>query len=903
MAPRIFTIPFLMLLLLSLAAGQPKLALDPAYTAFANQLFLASGETGRAELLAAHNELSKPELIHTMNELAGAEFDRRDYAKALSLYQTAFAVATTLGDTGGKARTAYNLGLTEARLFHAEPAISWYNQSITFYQQLGQKGELVAPLNGLGSLLQNTGRTREAIPYYLRALTDAADAGSEVYLAQTNTNLGNVYYRLGNFVQAIQCLEKALEVTRRRGMERQSAMIMNNLGSVYYDQNDLQLALSYLEQSLVLKQKRNDPEEMASSILNIGVVSESLGDHTKAAGYFDRALQLTQAPALASLRVRTLCNLGNLQFHTRQYADARHSLEESLQLAEKIQDRVAASAARTVLGRIASRERQYPVAEQLARGVIADSRLAGETRMLVDALDLLGVSLQDQERPVEAEAALQEALQLAEQLHDQLPGERLGVAQFMDDQAGVYLHMVRLQLDQHRPEAALAYVERSKARALLDVLQTGASGITKSMTAEEVEQEAALTQKLTLLNEEILRESRRSAPDHKKITALASQLEKARTEYRSFQVVLYSAHPELKLQRVALEPVRPRDLLATVPDAKTALLEFSVAEDEVRLFVLTAGAENPAGNALQVYRLSAKPEALRRDVQRFREQVATRDLAYRQLAVSLYRDLLQPAAAQLHGKTALVISPDSFLWQLPFQALETEPSRFLLQDCSVFYTPSLSVLHEIQRLHPERPLAPRLLALDATGAESSTNRPAAFGLPDLARVYGPGHSQLYYGGDADEAHIRREAPEYQVLHLSAHGVFDDRSPMHSYLLLAKEGKPEAGVLEARQMMEWNLRADLVVLSGCETGRGTSAGAEGLIGMSWALFIAGSPSTVASQWKVEAAATNRLLLGFHRNLQHSGKARALQLAALDLMKTPAYRHPFYWSSFVLMGQGF
>ena len=66
--------------------------------------------------------------------------------------------------------------------------------------------------------------------------------------------------------------------------------------------------------------------------------------------------------------------------------------------------------------------------------------------------------------------------------------------------------------------------------------------------------------------------------------------------------------------------------------------------------------------------------------------------------------------------------------------------------------------------------------------------------------------------------------------------------MNSYLVLAKAGKPETGVFEAREMMDLNLHADMVVLSGCETGRGNTDGSEGLIGMAWALFVAGSPTT-------------------------------------------------------------
>jgi len=52
----------------------------------------------------------------------------------------------------------------------------------------------------------------------------------------------------------------------------------------------------------------------------------------------------------------------------------------------------------------------------------------------------------------------------------------------------------------------------------------------------------------------------------------------------------------------------------------------------------------------------------------------------------------------------------------------------------------------------------------------------------------------------------------------------------------------------------------------------------LLGMSWALFIAGSPTTVASQWKVESDSTSELMLGFHRRLKAAPKAKALQAAA-------------------------
>ncbi len=111
-------------------------------------------------------------------------------------------------------------------------------------------------------------------------------------------------------------------------------------------------------------------------------------------------------------------------------------------------------------------------------------------------------------------------------------------------------------------------------------------------------------------------------------------------------------------------------------------------------------------------------------------------------------------------------------------------------------------------------------------------------------------------------------------------------------------------------MQLDLKAELAVLSACETARGRFSAGEGMIGLTWALFVAGVPTTVVSQWQVEAASTRDLMVSFHRALNappttgpaSQTKAEALRQAALKLMKDPETRHPFYWAGFVLVGDG-
>jgi CHAT domain-containing protein len=180
----------------------------------------------------------------------------------------------------------------------------------------------------------------------------------------------------------------------------------------------------------------------------------------------------------------------------------------------------------------------------------------------------------------------------------------------------------------------------------------------------------------------------------------------------------------------------------------------------------------------------------------------------------------------------------------------------------------------------------------------------------LRQLYGASRSKIYIGAEASEDHVKSEAGLARILHFAAHGMLNNASPMYSHLALAPGGANEDGLLEAWELMQLDLKADLAVLSACETARGRIGAGEGMIGFSWAMFIAGVPSIVVSQWKVESASTRDLMVNFHRSLispPGAGKAKptkseALRQAALKVMKNPETRHPFYWAGFVLVGDG-
>ena len=110
-------------------------------------------------------------------------------------------------------------------------------------------------------------------------------------------------------------------------------------------------------------------------------------------------------------------------------------------------------------------------------------------------------------------------------------------------------------------------------------------------------------------------------------------------------------------------------------------------------------------------------------------------------------------------------------------------------------------------------------------------------------------------------------------------------------------------LTAREIFDLDLSAEMVVLSACNTARGEKRNGEGVVGLTWALFVAGVPTTVASQWAVPSNSTAKLMVAFHDNAKRVPKAEALRQAALQMIKEQRFRiKPYYWAGFVVVGYG-
>ena len=162
---------------------------------------------------------------------------------------------------------------------------------------------------------------------------------------------------------------------------------------------------------------------------------------------------------------------------------------------------------------------------------------------------------------------------------------------------------------------------------------------------------------------------------------------------------------------------------------------------------------------------------------------------------------------------------------------------------------------------------------------------------------------------ATEGAVREKIEEADVIHLATHGYLHPNLAMASALLLAApktEPSPEDtstdGALQAWEIFsQLKLRADLVVLSACETALGKNVSGEGIVGLVRAFEYAGARSIVASQWRVEEESTTNLMIEFHTNLR-AGMAKDVALAkAMDAVRSDlSTASPYFWAGFGLWG---
>lgn len=542
----------------------------------------------------------------------------------------------------------------------------------------------------------------------------------------------------------------------------------------------------------------------------------------------------------------------------------------------------------------------------------------------------------------EASAVFAEVIAQVEKLRQQLPSASQRRELFGNWLSFYEIYMLDL-IEQDNFQEAFKLAELRKGRTLLDQLVQQRAAQLSNLPQEALDRLALFERGAAQMDALVQQAASANLPS---LLAQRSQLYLDYANYRRELQARYPRYAGLSQSRIVdvAEGVK-------VLEADTAFISYAVVgEESLVAFILSQKQggfvyiSTPPGFAqsLEAYRrmLESPTGAIgleRQGVRVYRlgeasfrlvptnqapPEGARRVTDWRQMSQELGKLLLGRVYPMLKNFRTLLISPDGALHFLPFETLSIE-GKLLIEEHTLHSTQSLSVYAllknrslQYRALRRDRSLLalgnpdyqsagvsnPLVESLRQRGFQLVPLPGAELEAREAAGLFAP-QSDLWVGSEASEARLRqldaqKGLERYRYLLLAAHGYIDPSNPQQVALLLSQNGSSD-GVLGIEDLLQLSLRSDLVLLSACNTGLGQQVSGEGVVGLAYALYIAGNTRTLMTLWSINdarsAAFTPKLLARLK-----AGKPPEVALSETkrEFLNTPGLQHPAYWAGFVL-----
>ncbi len=867
-----------------------------------------------------------------------------EYQQALPLYDEALAIHRQLGDEVGAARVEVTRIWALASLGRYERAVQLGEEAAATLGAHAQWRSLASLRNNLAMIHRRVGAVSLALEMLVAAHQAYMKLGAdgERYLANNALNRAFVLYELGELGDSLEASQSALALSAAHGQNSTAAIAEHNLGMTYIRMGRSNEALESFDRAQEAYTGLGQPHNAALCELSSIECLLELGLCQQAVEKSERVQQVFAELGMRQEVGEALRYQAEAYIKLSQLHEAIQSLNTARQIFESIENRRHLAETDLRIAAVQYRQGEYAASLDLAEKCVAaftGAELPAETAQAHLAAARAAVALKELEQ---AHKQVQAALELAEE-HDFPPlaylaahlDGRLAEARgdpeqalviyrdalhtletlrghvmvehqpgFVADKEDVFEDLVRLSLDLDRPEEALAYAERGKSRSLKDIL-AGRPDLRVHARSAEDEPLASEIHALRRERERLMLAGSRLEDDKAAFDA-AGQKERLE-EVKRIEARLTELWHKLLVRnadyarQASLWGSDAEQALPTI-EAGTMLLEFFAIGNDLILFLV----DRPAGadaNRVRARGIPGKIGEIEGWLRRLNlnlsstphyapERVPALIDNAQKIAHRLYRAILEPVRSSLDGFERLVIVPHGPLHYLPFHALY-DGRAYLVEDFEISYLPGASLLNFSQ---PDETGGGESLAI---GCSQNGALPNAVAEAEL--VAGLTGGQALLESQATRERVQRLAPQMDRLHFACHGVYRPDNPLFSGLELAD------GWLTTLDVFNLRLKASLVALSACETGRSLLGGGDELLGLMRAFLAAGAASLLLSHWLVEDRATARFMQRFYTRLQQGeskGAAlRAVQRSYLNAAGAPQDRvlaHPYFWAAFYLIG---
>lgn len=782
--------------------------------------------------------------------------------------------------------------------FRAPRGVELAREAVALAEAHGNLDDIATSYFSLGAAHYLAREYRQSSAMYAKAASFTERIEEPLIGIKSMHMHGHAASFYGDVRTQLRATERVTEWARRYRWPEGEEVSSHIRGEIQFYLGNLDASRAAFDEAIALARARNDLQFFGASLMSRGMIEAADGNLDGAIALFRRAIDEKLVTDAWELNVRT--ELVRAHLRKKDYAAAEALVNDTDPVRYYINDPQSIEAK----GDLYLLRAQLRLAQKRPDDALAELRtgrkyIEGEAGMAGDQLAAshtqAGAAYFMLGREADAITEFRAAIARLESRRSDFSDE-LSRVHYLKERLQPYVSLAEILVARGEVEEAFRISELMKGRGLRDAIARGRVDVSVSMTKEEREKEEALEDRIVELNRK-LREQ--VTPE------LQQQLARARTDRDGFVSAMRVKYPAVQRRRVE------EHAELALPDPKLTVVSYVVGETQTLAFIVRNDANGRA--KVDAVRIPVARETLEADANELARLVSSRSQAWQPAAKQLHRLLVAPLEPWTRSATELCIIPDRALWTVPFQALVASDGKPLVERHAVFYAHSLALLRNATAHRQDA--TSQLLAFGnpyvgegTRAALRSAYRTFELGpLPDaedevraLASLY-PNEARVLTNRAARESVFKKDAERYDIIHLAAHAIVDARSPMYSAIVLANAGDDEDGLLEAREVADLPLNGRLVVLSACETARGSVGAGEGVLGMAWAFFAAGCPTTVASQWKAESRATAQLMVEMHRRLAAGDStAEALRRAQLRVRRNSRYSHPFYWAPFVALG---
>lgn len=823
------------------------------------------------------------------------------------------------------------------------PSVSWANPTEqlrpvyenilqTYPQELEQAQQSGNPLFELGVLMkaavahQYFGQFEQAISLYKRALQLAQQLGDEDMQGSILWNLATIYSKLGD-IYGIGFLESQLQATstpstrkviikylslaymqkidyekvillrqeyvdivRKIGTEKEQIEGLNDLGLAYYANRDYHRAVQVQEEALALAESVQNIQLKGSVLLHLGISYSRTREPEKALQVFEELLAVGEATGNHFQVDQALKALSEYHTLQRNYNQALSLQEKRLNLIRENNDFALESFATQDLSKIHywSGDLEQAIALQTQALEILDNGFKQQQQqnpMAADSLDfsrlssqalgqeMLGFLLLQSGRLEAAKSRFFKAMEgydaqrnsiLVTVNFTNLSEDEINIFTY-DQSTDIYRLLQKIAIQENQPLEALELSEAGRARALVDLLVSKLRTDPNSVQATEppnIEQIKQIAQR-----------------ENTTLVTYTVQYEYGRFYQQGPGEWLTSDPPERVATELYVWVISPEGKI----EFRRIPLNFNLDElvQKARIFITLTGPSRrrlPAGEPLK----------------------------------ELHEYLVEPIADLLpkDPQERVTFIPQDSLLLVPFPALQDRQGNYLVEKHTLMTSPSIQVL-DLTRKNRER----------NQKQPSSTNPALVVGNPTMPEIELEGgkitvqledlpgaeleaeaiatllNTEPLIGDRATKPAVVSQMQSSTTIHLATHGLLNDMGGLLSSLALAPT-TGDRGFLTAKEIAQLSLKAELAVLSACDTGRGTING-DGVIGLSRAFVSAGAEGVLVSLWAIPDQPTVMVMTNFYQQMQQ-GQDKPSALRQAMLLTQQEFPEPRNWAAFTLIG---